>query len=167
MTNLQHQLDILPSAYTPDLEITNDWTYESCRIASLLYAALIEQKALYSALKGSSTSRASSPVQADAQWPLVQALYRTVLRTDTDNNWSELAGVFYWVCTIGAIAARDVVAANTDKQMHGLERIKWAKRCLAMFSVRTITILVFQNPIAVVYAQKTLLAVQHPVKRSS
>jgi hypothetical protein len=154
----------LPSAHVPGLPISNDWIYEACRITALIYTAAILWRVPFSTAAGPShTTMLCEPAQTGTPPRLVQALYETLERSDVSEVWNDMAGVLYWISTVGAAAARPP-AAITDKAPH-LQTpeeayVVWTQRCLTMYSVRTMIVLIFQHPTAVIHSQKTLLKVQ-------
>ena len=68
-TEIGRQLTSLDSAYKPDLETSDDWVYEACRIAALIYVtALIDRSPFFLAARSSwFRSSPSSGSVADAQ----------------------------------------------------------------------------------------------------
>jgi hypothetical protein len=171
VAEIRARLASLPSAYTPGLPVTNDWIYESCRIASIIYASAIIMRVPFSvaAEPGRSVilADAASLPNAVAGSPLMatrltEALYEVIEKSNVGNVWGDMAGVLYWVTTVGAAAARTPTSINMSQTPHTRSEAyaTWVRRCLIMFGTRTMILLIFQHPAAVIMAQKKLLKVQ-------
>jgi hypothetical protein len=144
----------LPSAHAPDLATTNDWVYEACRIASLLYAAAIVQRVHFSTCMHNHHDLVSNGlIPATAHANLVEQLFGALQLCDTHRVWGSMAGVLYWITSVGAAAARVPQADRTSHQAR-------IQRYLTMYSVRTMILLIFEYPASILQAQKTLLQVQ-------
>jgi hypothetical protein len=166
------RLAALPSAYTPGLPTTNDWLYESCRIVAIIYTGAILSRISFSI----SAEPSFNPILSDPVYmsnslagghlysrPLTEALFEALTRSDTTNIWDDMSGVLYWVASVGAAAARTPSTINmssTPKSRNHAHAI-WIRRCLIMHATRPLLLLVFQHPISIIMAQKTLLKVQH------
>lgn len=166
---IRNRLNQLPSAHTPGLPISNDWVYESCRIAALIYSAALMGKVPFSAT-GASVSNLGlrDPARATPQAALVDILFETLRLSDTHNLWDDMAGVLYWISTVGAAAARvaeTTILSDTKLQSLAEERAIWIQRCLTMYSNRTMIVLIFQQPTAIIASQKTLLKIQRRLAR--
>jgi hypothetical protein len=138
---MQKHLNLLPSASVPGQEVSGDWIYELCRIASLLYAIPMLHCTLVSS------------THAETQQSPVESLYQALQQTDTASNWQKLAGVFYWISTVGA-AVGNCTRGETDSQLH--VNTTWPHRCLTMVSVRAMVMLIFQHPEVILQTQKTV-----------
>ena len=161
----------LPSAQTPGELTSGDWVYEACRIAALIYTTAIAMGVPFS-------------VAADPSWieslgkpaclndsncggnpykgHLTEALYETLQRANTSDVWKNMSGVLYCVSAVGAAAARmpsTLDMAQYIKLGHEAYSV-WVRRCLIMTATRTMIVLVFEHPLAITTAQKTLLRVQ-------
>jgi hypothetical protein len=165
------RLTLLPSACTPGLLTSRDWVYEACRITALIYTASIVLRLPFSVTADPnrnplvSESEASSNPDNGAHLlftRLSEALYEILERTDLANLWSDMSRVLYWVCAVGAAAARAPAATNILPQPHfrSVAYTIWVRRCLTMYSMRVMTVLVFQHLVPVLQAQKRLLKVQ-------
>ncbi|KAF2826332.1 hypothetical protein CC86DRAFT_382389 [Ophiobolus disseminans] len=157
------RLTSLPSAHAPGFPTSNDWVYEACRLAALIYTTAIIMHVPFSVAAHSyaSVTRWSTkghPITAT----LTEALYEALQRTDVVNIWNNMAGVLYWVCSVGAAGARRPEAIETVQRFDSREEASliWARRCLIMHATRTMVILVFQHPVPVMLSQKRLLQVQ-------
>jgi hypothetical protein len=155
----------LPSAYVPDHITYQDWVYEACRITALIYTVAIIERVPFSVAASSSIfgniSSSEATKHSLAPSP-AEALYEVLNRTDTSNVWKDMAGVFYWVCVVGAAAARTPTALDPHHQSpsdHKKYQI-WVRQCLVMHGARTLIILLFQHPMPIILAQQKLLKVQ-------
>lgn len=165
------RLAALPCAYTPGLPTTNDWLYESCRIAAIIYTGAILSRISFSI----SAEPSFNPILSDPVYmsnslagghlysrPLTEALFEALTKSDTTNIWDDMSGVLYWVASVGAAAARTPSTINmssTPKSRNHAHAIR-IRRCLIMHATRPLLLLVFQHPISIIMAQKTLLKVQ-------
>ncbi|CAO2648315.1 Nn.00g075820.m01.CDS01 [Neocucurbitaria sp. VM-36] len=175
VNGIRERLSSLPSAYTPGLPTSNDWVYEACRLTALIYTASIIMLVPFSVAADPSQnqilfeSRALTNSQAGGHLQttrLTEALYEVLELTDTSNIWDNMPGVLYWVCAVGAAAARTPTAINMIPQTRFRNEAYtvWIRRCLIMFSTRTMILLVFQHPLPVLLAQKRLLKVQELIR---
>ncbi|KAJ4990618.1 hypothetical protein SVAN01_03849 [Stagonosporopsis vannaccii] len=168
---IQTRLSTLPSAHTPGVSVSGDWVYETCRIAALIYTTAIAM--------GVSLSVAADPKCVDlfatplfptsgddneqADKPhLSQTLFETLQRTDTGNLWKNMSGVLYWVSAVGAAAARtpDTVDMSQRERLMPEANSVWVRRYLIMTATRTMIVLVFEHPTAIIAAQHKFLKVQ-------
>ncbi len=177
MTAIRKRLASLPSAYTPGLPTTNDWVYETCRITALIYTSAIIMRIPFAAAADPSQNpilfELGTPADAqDAGYsfatPLTEVLYEALERTATLTAWSDMSGVFYWVCAVGAAAARNSVTINMIQRPRFRSEVYtvWIRRSFVMFSLRTVVLLVFKHTIPTIMAQKKLLRVQGLIRAS-
>jgi hypothetical protein len=169
--DIRDRLASLPSAHMPGLPTTKDWVYETCRIAALIYTAAIFQGVPFSVAADSiydstffeSDSHASTTAEDYLFAPrLPEALYEALIRTDTTSIWNNMSGVLYWVCAVGAAAARTSATVNMSQKTGFRDEAYavWVRRCLIMASTRTMIVSIFLNPTPLLIAQKRLLKVQ-------
>lgn len=164
----------LPSAHTPGELTSGDWIYEACRIAALIYTAAITMGVPFSVaadpscIESLSTTARSDSSEDNGDFygsHLTEVLYETLQRADTSDVWKDMSGVLYWVSAVGAAAAR--TSSTLDMTQHvglGHEAYSmWVRRCLVMTATRTMIVLVFEHPLAITAAQKTLLKVQEVI----
>jgi hypothetical protein len=171
MTDIRERLTMLPSASIPGLAISNDWIYEACRIAALIYVASIILRLPFS----TTAEPAFNPLVAESEafnnpgnetprftTRLSEALYEVLERTDLTSLWGNMSGTFYLVTSIGAAAARSPAAIRTSQQPQSQSDAYaiWVRRSLTMYSMRAMAILVFEHPIPIILSQKRLLRVQ-------
>jgi hypothetical protein len=168
---IRARLATLPSAHNPGLSVSGDWVYEACRIAALIYTTAIALRVPFSvAADPNCVDYLDTPAPL-AGWDndervhkahLTESLHETLKRTNTSNLWKNMSGVLYWVSAVGATAARIPSTMNMTQQ----DRFKheaysvWVRRCLIMTATRTMVVLVFEHPTAIIAAQRTLLKVQ-------
>lgn len=161
----------LPSAYMPHLPVTNDWIYEACRIAAIIYTSAIVMRVPLSVAAEPSknmilldAASAEDPLHQGQVFStrLTEALYEVMEKSNVGDIWNDMAGVFYWVSAVGAAAARTPVTINTYQRPSSRSDAyaTWVRRCLMMFATRAMIVLVFQHPLPILKAQKRLLQVQ-------
>ncbi|KAF2269056.1 hypothetical protein CC78DRAFT_336276 [Lojkania enalia] len=170
-SEIRARLASLPSAYTPGLTVTNDWVYEACRLAAIIYTSAITMRVPFSvaAQHGHSAILSSGSSPASPQLgdhpdssDLIAALYEALRRTNTDEIWGPMSGVLYWAAMVGAAAARTPSTLKLSQTSWSRSEAYaiWVRRCLIMIATRAMIILVFQHPLPVVCAQKRMLRVQ-------
>jgi hypothetical protein len=93
------------------------------------------------------------PIQAKAHANLVEQPFAALQLCDTHRVWGNMAGVLYWITSVGAAAAR---VPQADRKSHQAR----IQRCLTMYSVRTMILLIFEYPASILQAQRTFLRVQ-------
>ena len=160
----------LPSAYTPDHPNSCDWVYEACRLSATIYTTSIVRRLPFSV--AATSSRYPFCVQAGAlnepyssqialTTHICEELMQTLERTDLANVWNDMVGVLYWICTVGAAAARSPRLSGLSQRLPYSTTCKFrVRQCLTMFSVRAHVILIFNHPIPILLSQKKLLRVQ-------
>ncbi|RMZ67192.1 tachykinin family [Pyrenophora seminiperda CCB06] len=165
---IRKRLTSLPSAHTPGLTTSNDWVYEACRIAALIYAASIIFRLPFSVTADPRQNPLATESElfgsADAgrslgTTRLSDVLYEVLIRTDLDNVWGNMCGVLYWVCMVGAVAARSPDTVNVQRVCTEAKAMR-IRRCLILTSLRVMVVLIFHHPMPVLQAQKRLLKVQ-------
>jgi hypothetical protein len=166
---IQSRLSKMPSAYSPGLPVSNDWVYECCRITAIIYTTALVLRVPFS----TASDPARSPVLSNsfpAAHPLpprlTDILYQTLEKTNLKELWKLMSGVLYWVTTVGAAAARTPAALDMDQTIQRCRDDRfavWVRRCLIMFSTRTMVILDFEFAEPVLAMQKKLLRIQELV----
>jgi hypothetical protein len=171
ITEIRERLTLSPSAHIPGLATSNDWVYEACRITALIYTASIILRLPFSTTADPSRNPLVAECEAfnnqDNGTPLLttrlsETLYEVLERTDLAYLWGNMSGVFHWVTSVGAAAARAPAAIDTSHQPQSRSEAHavWVRRCLTMYSMRAMTILIFEHPIPVLLSQKRLLRVE-------
>jgi hypothetical protein len=168
---MRARLASLPSARLPGLPTTNNWVYEACRMASIIYASAIIMRVPLSlaaepgrniimrdimSLEGSfESSQAFTP-------RLTETLYEVMEKTNIGDLWNNMSGVFYWVVTVGAAAARTPVNIDMYSRPNCASDAyaTWVRRCMIMFSARAMILILFAHPLPLILSQKKLLKVQ-------
>lgn len=173
VTAIRKRLTRLPSAHVSNLPTSNDWVYEACRIAALIYAASIILRLPISdtadpcqnpLVAESEASYRLEPGASLLNTRLSEALFNALQHTPVADLWDNMSGVFYWVSTVGAAAARSPAVIYETPQWQSREE-KWSRRCLVNFSTRAMIKLVFDHSKPVLMAQKKLLKIQQLVAR--
>ena len=168
----------LPSARDPGLATTNDWVYEACRIAAIIYASAIIMRVPLSAaadpdrniIMCDMASLAGSLGITPGHTPrLTETLYEVLEKTNTGDLWNNMSGVFYWVTTVGAAAARTPVNIDMYSRPTCANEAyaTWVRRCLIMHATRAMILFVFAQPLPLLLAEKKLLKVQELLGRDS
>jgi hypothetical protein len=180
-TTIRAHISSLPSAEEQGHSRSNDWVYEACRIAALMYTRAIVDLEPFSTIGNPDYSNGSLD---HACWPstdhsppqsymrsLPEQLFEAVRRTDHANIWGDMAGVFYWVCAVGAAAARTPAGIDNTLQSMTCNRAQsypvWVRRSLAMHATRTMVLLVAVHPTPIVMAQKNLYRVQELIRKAN
>jgi hypothetical protein len=176
VSEIRARLASLPSAYTPDVAVSQDWVYEACRIAAIIYASAIIMRVPFSV----AAEPGRSIIMSDAAFltnflaadrllstRLTEALYEVLERSNTSTIWGDMSGVLYWVCCVGAAAARTPTSINISQTPRSRSEAyaTWVRRCLIMYGTRVLIILIFQHPLPILQAQKRLLKVQALIGR--
>ncbi|KAH3915100.1 hypothetical protein HBI56_015580 [Parastagonospora nodorum] len=170
------QISSLLSAEVQGHSRSNDWVYEACRIAAVIYTNAIKNLSKIgdydpSISAGCCSSRgdtAPSPTKS-----LPEQLFEALQKTDLAGIWQDMAGVLYWVCVVGAAAAHTLAAAAANNASPSMEYNPqqsypvWVRRNLDMHAFRTMAILVPQHPTPIIIAQKKLYRVQEVIREAA
>ncbi|KAF2734208.1 hypothetical protein EJ04DRAFT_437617, partial [Polyplosphaeria fusca] len=168
---IKTRLASLPSAYTPGLPVTNDWVYEACRLASIIYASAIMLRLPFSVAAEPGRSpillEAASQTNSAAgghllSTRLTEALYEVLEKTNMNDVWGPMSGVLYWVAQVGSASSRTPASVDMSQppRTRGEAYTTWVRRCLIMFATRAMILLIFHHPLPIIYGQKRLLRVQ-------
>jgi hypothetical protein len=162
VSGIHDRLASLPSAYSSGHEMSNDWVYEACRIAALIYTTAIASQVPFSVAADPSQYRDASNSNSTAGSDVTKGLLSVLQETDCANIWGDMAGVFYWVCAVGAAASRTPTAISASQQLPVRNKSDplWVRRCLVMHSMRAMFLLVFRHATPMIMAEKSLLRVQ-------
>ncbi|KAL5121529.1 hypothetical protein ACEQ8H_000601 [Pleosporales sp. CAS-2024a] len=160
------RINALPSAAVAGHTDSDDWVYESCRIAALIYTDALHELRPFSHLDspGHANHGFSHAHQYPAAQPpfqpstrsLPEELLEALVKTNLPNVWSDMIGVLYWVCTVGAIAARGQESCPF-----------WVRRSLNMHAARAVLIQATDYPASTVMALKKLYTVQETIRKSN
>ncbi len=131
---------IRPSAALGGTAVSNDWVYESCRLAALIHCRLFLHRI------PSADTRAFPPL-----FRLGQNLCSALARTDTGDCWGDMAGVLYWCSLVGGAAMRPAPKspeADTWKDVRSSELAERerCRRWLTFLAVRLNVVLGLQYP---------------------
>jgi hypothetical protein len=162
-SEIHERLASLPSAHTPNIFITGDWVYEACRIAAIIYTTAIDICVPFSVAANNISSTARRATRTPkTQSVSVELLLKALGRTDMANVWKNMSGVLYWVCAVGAAAARTPATIDIRRRPSNSTQIREARvrLCLIMHATRTMTVLMLEHPVPVLIAQQELLRVQ-------
>ena len=125
-------------ATLPGTPVWNDWVYESCRLASLIYSHML-------------CHRQSLPGAMSVPFydPLVQELQAAIAKTDLSDCWGDMNGVLLWCTLVGGAAMLDD-AENSDMKGSDWDdrngkRTESCKRWLAILLVRLCVVIGFEH----------------------
>ena len=178
IAEIRSRLVAMPAASIPGLPTTNDWLYESCRLAAIIYAGALLMRVPFSV----AADPTRNPILFDAAAlpgsligdhlylnRLTEPLFEALKRSDLTSVWGDLSGVLYWVALVGAVAARipETIHMAQAPKSASEARAVWIRRWLVMNSTRPLIYLVFQHPTPIIMAQKKLLRVQELISSSS
>lgn len=151
----------LPST---EVDILLDWIYESCRLAALIYCrSIIHSSTL--AESGRTLHARSSGSGAHGN-TLLSALHDATQRTNTSDCWGEeLRGSFLWVCLIGAAAAWSP-SQPEDHAQEVATTSAWARKFFALYAIRAVVSIQFEDADAAIIALQTMLRVQTQIATS-
>ncbi|KAJ4289627.1 hypothetical protein N0V90_010956 [Kalmusia sp. IMI 367209] len=167
------KLASLPSAYTPGLPTTGDWIYEACRLTAVIHVSALITCVPFSTAADPAQNAiwrtAASIFECLPTRRLTDMLYEVLERTNTGDMWNNMAGVFYWVCAVGAAAARTPVTINSYQRpnSHNEAYATWVRRCLTMYSSRTLAQMIFEHPLPLLATQRKLLRIQELIGRGA
>ncbi|KAF2202280.1 hypothetical protein GQ43DRAFT_369463 [Delitschia confertaspora ATCC 74209] len=144
-----------------------DWIYESCRLAALIYCqSLVQGVPLSESTSSPYTQTAGNELSPDTYlsqnsgYTVILALHNAIENTDKSAQWEELCGVFLWITLVGAAASWQTVSMAYGETDEMRTRKAWTRKCFALYSVKVSLVLGFEQPGAVVEAQRTMLQVQ-------
>jgi hypothetical protein len=178
LTEVRAKVASLPSARIPGLPTTNDWVYEACRIAAIIYVSAIIMRVPLSVAANPNrnivtrdlVSFTGSLESTTVFVPrLTETLYEVIEKTNTGDVWNNMSGVFYWVTAVGAAAARTPMNIDMYSRPSSANEAysTWVRRCLIMFSSRAMILFLFEHPIPLLHMEKKLLRVQELLARGS
>ncbi|KAF7679592.1 hypothetical protein GT037_003340 [Alternaria burnsii] len=170
VAGIRERLALLPSADLPGHQGTGDWVYEACRLTAMIYTASIvcrlplsiaahpSQNLLWAAAE---SLREPHDRQILLTTHLSELLLQALERTDLANVWNGMAGVLYWITTVGAAAARTtVIPTMLQRPLYSKPCKPRVRQCLAMYSMRTFVLLGFKHQMPILLSQKRLFRVQ-------
>ncbi|KAF2815827.1 uncharacterized protein BDZ99DRAFT_541746 [Mytilinidion resinicola] len=165
------RLLLRPSARDENLETSQDWIYETCRLASLIYCRAIvhcvtiseSAKAMHAHSPGLDANVARELTPTYSAGTVLDALVSAFEMTDTTNCWRTMPGVFLWICLVGGAAAW-IPAAHDLPTVNPSAR-EWQRKAFASHATKCSIMIAFQYPNALLQAQRTMLKIQSLVTR--
>ncbi|KAL5423997.1 hypothetical protein PMIN04_003455 [Paraphaeosphaeria minitans] len=148
--------------YRPSTEddVSDDWIYESCRIAALIYCRSIVQ--------GMPLAQSANVMHARSSGlgtgtTLISALHRAVDQTDRVGQWGDMSGVLLWVYLVGGAASWPSFQPLHVELPEDQSSTAWTRKWFALHAVRTSLSINFDHADAIVESQRTMLQVQHMI----
>lgn len=173
VAGIRERLMLLPSADLPGHQGTGDWVYEACRLTAMIYTASIVCSLPLSIAAYSSHNLLWAEAESlrephDRQIVLTTHLSELLLqvleRTDLANMWNGMAGVLYWITTVGAAAARTpTISTILLRPLYSNPCKLRVRQCLAMYSMRSYVLLGLKHQMPILLSQKRLSRVQELV----
>jgi hypothetical protein len=173
VAGIRERLMLLPSADLPGHQGTGDWVYEACRLTAMIYTASIVCSLPFSIAAYSSHNLLWAEAESlrephDRQIVLTTHLSELLLqvleRTDLANMWNGMAGVLYWITTVGAAAARTpTIPTILQRPLYSNPCKPRVRQCLAMYSMRSYVLLGLKHQMPILLSQKRLSRVQELV----
>jgi hypothetical protein len=147
----------LPSS---ENDLMTDWTYESCRVAALIYCRSIIQGATFADSANIMPARLSTSSSGGAT--LLSSLHEALGRTDTQSCWGRnLCGVFLWVTLIGSAASCDTSRSQPGSQDEERARSSaWMRKCFTLYAVRAAVSVPFEHADTTIHALRTMLDIR-------
>jgi hypothetical protein len=140
-------------------DIIPDWMYESCRIAALIYCrSIIHGTRLADSAR---SIHACNTSHEPISMTLLEALHTAVMRTDTSSCWSNMRGVFLWVCLVGGAASWPSSRMISIEHEIPSPAHAWMRKCFALFSVKAAMSVSFDQAGHAIQALRTMLEVRH------
>ena len=155
--------EVQPAA---DKDFNNDmnkrYTFESIRLASLVYAHALANRIPFS--KAATQVRSTSASGSDSiAKPMPIQIKEALMRTDTSYCWDHLAGVLFWVTLVAGAAANPGPISNEERVGEDEDARKW----LTAIAVRCCIVLSFEYGHAVLETLKRTVAIETVLGRSA
>ncbi|OCK81942.1 hypothetical protein K432DRAFT_403328 [Lepidopterella palustris CBS 459.81] len=174
MQQIYTRLLLRPSASESSMEISEDWIYETCRLAALIYCRSIIHRVPLSASGSVLYAPIPNPMYETSRHSnrncppstLLEGLHEALDKTDLSDCWGAMIGVFLWVCLVGGAAAWEPLIVDRkerDRSLHHVHRA-WMRKCFALYATKSSIIIGFEYPNAVLEAQRTMLKVQNLIR---
>jgi hypothetical protein len=140
-------------------EAIPDWTYESCRIAALIFCrSIIHGTSLADSAK---SLYPRNPARESADTSLLEALYAAVMQTDTSGCWGDMRGVFLWVCLVGGAASWPSSRLISIQHEGPSPAQSWMRKYFALYSIKAAVSVPFDRAGSTIQALRTMLQVRH------
>ncbi|KAF2832365.1 hypothetical protein CC86DRAFT_442635 [Ophiobolus disseminans] len=136
-------------------DLMPDWIYETCRLTALIYCRSI--------VYGTSLADSAGTIHAQSsRTTLLSALHAAVMQTDTRRCWGDMRGVFLWVCLVGGAASWPSSRfSSNDLEEDTSPAQAWARKCFALYALKTVVSVRFPQAGTIVQALRTMLQVRH------
>lgn len=133
------------------------WTFEACRIASLIYSTAISAQIPFSEAAVLVDLQGESEVAfGDGTLPhCLHKLRDAVVNSNVGDSWADMIGVLLWVTLIGGAAARKPPSCGvwTDND-------EWTRKYMTSTAVRVLVLLCFEHSSPTVSSLRRLNEVQ-------
>jgi len=147
LQNIYTRLLSLPST---KVDLAQDWIYESCRLAALIYCRSI--------VHGTGFADSANTPHADTCGTLLSALHHALGRTDTQNCWGfDLSGVFLWVTLLGAASSWSLEFPWSETI---LQSLPWMRKYFALYAIRAAVSVPFEHADTTILALRIMLQVR-------
>ncbi|KAF2020236.1 hypothetical protein BU24DRAFT_135781 [Aaosphaeria arxii CBS 175.79] len=156
MQQIYTRLLYRPSSIESD--VTPDWTYESIRLASLIYCRSIVQRLPFS--ESGNMIHAQRYTTNNTSISVICALRQALDNTDRYRYWGEMNGVFLWICLVGGAATSSHQPGMMFDQDERQSNAAWTRKCFSLYALRGALGCGLEHAGAVVEAQRTMLQVQ-------
>lgn len=127
-------------ASLPGLPVSNDWVYESCRLAALIYCQIFCDRFPLS----------STEATIFSYMPLVHSLRDAIEKTDISDCWGDMAGVLFWCTLVGGRAMRPAIGCHMvdgcEERDDSYGKNECCRRWITLLAVRLSVVLGFQYP---------------------
>lgn len=164
MQQIYTRLLLRPSASELSLETTNDMTYESCRLASLIYCRSLVHRVSIADSATAMHAHPHSPGHDTHPDTVLDALHRAVDHTNPTDCWRSMPGVFLWICLVGGAAAWSP-SPHLQSLNHNPAAREWQRKSFALHATKAAVLVGFEYPNALLQAQRTMLKMQSLVAR--
>jgi hypothetical protein len=149
--NIQIRLLARPSASDVTSPLSEDYYYEFVRLASLIYTeSLISRVPITTAIR--ELIRKSPSGVPD----ILQAMCITFSKTDLTNCWGGMAGVLVWGGLVGATAAKELTADESENMVIYEQMRRW----LTIASLGCMVMIATEHCHAVIGSVKKMLEIQ-------
>ena len=128
---------------------TRDYTYESIRLAALIYNYALLYRMSF-AQSASAICHGTTTNTVTLLYPLLNALQHT----DTTNCWGDMRGVFLWVCLIGGEGSWSS-SESVSPQM------AWARKCFSLWAIKAVVSIGFEHADGMIAALSTGIQVSN------
>jgi hypothetical protein len=142
------------------------YTYESLRLAAVVYASAIDKGIPISkaaAQIGDRKTRHSLIMLPDTTVPVPIMIKHAIMRTDTSFCWDHLAGVLFWITLVGGAAGNPGPLANEEREGYDELARKW----ITAIAVRCCIVLSFEYGSAILETLNRFVGIETKLAGSS